>query len=43
MEVVFMISSHLIKRAKAGSEEAIQEIFKVFHGIMFLFTPNFTG
>ena len=36
-----MISSHLIKRAKAGSEEAIQEIFKVFHGIMFLKTKKY--
>lgn len=36
-----MISSHLIKRAKAGSEEAIQEIFKLFHGIMLLKTKKY--
>lgn len=36
-----MVSLHLIKRAKAGSEEAIQEIFKSFQGIMLLKTKKY--
>lgn len=36
-----MVSLHLIQRAKAGSEEAIQEIFKLFQGIMFLKTKKY--
>lgn len=36
-----MVSLHLIKEAKAGSEEAIQEIFKSFQGIMLLKTKKY--
>ena len=36
MEVVFIVSLNLIKKAKAGSEEAIEEIFKTFQRIMLL-------
>lgn len=41
MEVVFIVSLNLIKKAKAGSEEAIQEIFKTFQGIMLLKTKKY--
>lgn len=36
-----MVSLHLIEKAKAGSEEAIQEIFKSFQGIMLLKTKKY--
>ena len=36
-----MVSLHLIKEAKAGSEEAIQKIFKSFQGIMLLKTKKY--
>ena len=36
-----MVSLHLIEKAKAGSEEAIQEIFKSFQGIMLLKNISF--